>query len=1759
MCVGAAVVATSGRDATSGELDVVITEVHFNVFRQDGEADLEFVEIQNRGATNVDLGSWMFTDGIEFTFPDGTSIAPLEFFVVAANPVEARRTFGLERAFGPFTGRLENNGEVLVLANRAGHVIQRVHFDDEAPWPSRPDGRGPSLEFTGLPHALEHGSNDQGRLWKPSLFLDGTPGTENSRVVNEGELFPPPSPFIGRVINEILPPSGDDVGFVEFVNPLDETLDLSGHVLLSNAFDFVFEIPVGTELEPGALVSFSGRVMDLRIPVEPRRYALLAADQRTMLDDLEVTVVAGRSFGRFPDGDPDAHVLDEPTPGEPNVYSEDRSIVINEVHYHPPFVAADESCARQCSDLRQWIELHNPGANEVDLHGWRLSNGVRFRFENVTIPSEGFLVVAADVEVFRTENPDVEAVIGSWEGRLNHATDTIVLRNALDNPVDRVRYGDGGPRNDESPSNGVDDRTFRGSFWPRQADGRGPTLELVHPRLSNRAAVSWAASQSDGGTPGARNSRFDAQPAPSVRDVEHSPVVPASDQTVRVTCRISNVANLASAIVRWSVDGGGASGTVDLVDDGTGVDEIAGDEEYAAEIPGRSDGDVVRFAIEVADTDGESRRVPLEPEVTPYGGYPGTFYLYEVDDSSGPAGAGSSGFGPVYRVIMSGPDHRRLGDRQLQSNVLLPATFIAGGKAYHLVGVRYRGENSRREDNRSYKIRFHAENTFGGADNVNLNAGNGGGFGTSGFQEIVSSDLFRRADVPYPMVWPIAVHFPGDVSRDFDTRYVHKEAYDDRFLERYFGGSDGGNLYRPRNPRPGGASGDLSFRGEDPDDYRDLYEKRTNEDEDDFSDVIDLCRLFDSGLTPTSEFAEAVGGIVDVRQWARFFAVMDCLSNTDGGIWNNNGEDFFIYHVPLESSRPDAGRWLLLPWDLEETFQNENQDLFNSTVDSIERLFSLEDSARLYYDELRRATEGPFSRIQMRQRYDAASLMFDEDDVYDVVDEIDTNVTRRNGFVDSESSWTLDAGAVGNEDLPGETIVREGDEWRFFRGRSQPTGDENAWTTLDYDDSDWESGASGFGYGDGDDETVLGDMEDGYTTIFTRRKFDIADASLVVGMTLSIDYDDGYVAFLNGTEIARSENAPGDDVIRFDMTASSSHEASAGRFRGNPPEETSLGGRVGLLRSGENVLAIVGLNTELDSSDFSLIPELSIAVGVDEGGPAGGCGERLFAFGSSIRLEGVCDPVEARSVAVNGIVADLEIIDGNDGPWGARWRADVPLDEGVNVVVVRTFSGLEGMGDVVESRELRIVRGFGSFRSVGGTLSGEVTWSPTDGPYRMAGNVIVEADASLTIEPGTVILADEDASLVVRGELRAVGSANALIQMLAFDCGAPWGGIAFDGTGRDADDPTHELRYVRMRNGSTPNGQAFDGCVSAVDSKLLVANCEISNVFENAIDTVDAELRVESTHIYDIFEGIHCTDSTAVIVDSVIENMMGNSDAIDFDGGGDARSEVARCILRSGSDDGIDLGNVTVDIRDNTFIGIEDKAISMEAPGPQGSPTITGNLIYDSGTGMAIKDGIDITEASHNTVANCQEGIELFAKDESPEGGSASFHSTIVWGNLCDLLVDGSSSVAFAFSNVMGDSPLPGEGNIASDPMFVDRIAGDYSLSPESPCVASGRNGEDMGALPFGINEESMFLRGDVDGSGRVGLTDMIQGLNFLFRGAPGPTDCLDILDTNDDGDVNVSDVVHALQHLFAGGPSIAPPFPEPGLDPTPDTFRCHL
>ena len=89
-----------------------------------------------------------------------------------------------------------------------------------------------------------------------------------------------------------------------------------------------------------------------------------------------------------------------------------------------------------------------------------------------------------------------------------------------------------------------------------------------------------------------------------------------------------------------------------------------------------------------------------------------------------------------------------------------------------------------------------------------------------------------------------------------------------------------------------------------------------------------------------------------------------------------------------------------------------------------------------------------------------------------------------------------------------EAVVQDGTMWKYLIPTFQPVG---YWMSGNFADNTWDEGPAGFGYGDGDDATEVPVT----TSIYLRHKFDLDDPSAFSRAVLAVDYDDGYVAYLN--------------------------------------------------------------------------------------------------------------------------------------------------------------------------------------------------------------------------------------------------------------------------------------------------------------------------------------------------------------------------------------------------------------------------------------------------------------------------------------------------------------------------------------------------------------------------------------------------------------------------------------------------------------------
>ena len=131
-----------------------------------------------------------------------------------------------------------------------------------------------------------------------------------------------------------------------------------------------------------------------------------------------------------------------------------------------------------------------------------------------------------------------------------------------------------------------------------------------------------------------------------------------------------------------------------------------------------------------------------------------------------------------------------------------------------------------------------------------------------------------------------------------------------------------------------------------------------------------------------------------------------------------------------------------------------------------------------------------------------------------------------------------------------------------------------------------------FGYEDSPGDTINYEnlinrpVDTETTNLYARIQFDIPDASLINDLQLVLNYDDGVVAYLNGTQII-SEQAP--SPLGFNTPATSTHSDSS-VIAGTPFD---LVANTGLLVDGTNTLALHALNRFASSSDFLIIPELT--------------------------------------------------------------------------------------------------------------------------------------------------------------------------------------------------------------------------------------------------------------------------------------------------------------------------------------------------------------------------------------------------------------------------------------------------------------------------------------------------------------------------------------------------------------------------------------
>lgn len=233
------------------------------------------------------------------------------------------------------------------------------------------------------------------------------------------------------------------------------------------------------------------------------------------------------------------------------------------------------------------------------------------------------------------------------------------------------------------------------------------------------------------------------------------------------------------------------------------------------------------------------------------------------------------------------------------------------------------------------------------------------------------------------------------------------------------------------------------------------------------------------------------------------------------------------------------------------------------------------------------------------------------------------------------------AGCLVAATLHGQTLRTLGSEWRWLKGTAEASPQEpQAWRQPAFPDDAWPSGYAPFWYGDPQTfpGTELADMRGGYTCVFMRGTFAVDHPGDVQSLTLGAWSDDGFVAWINGTEVARF-NMPAGELTAGDTALPALAEPI-------PFQIFELEQARDYLVTGQNVLAVQAFNASISgSSDFVI--DVSLDATIDRQPPQ--VESLIPPAGALIRHLGSLEVVFTEPVA--GVEAEDLLVNGE--PAGA--------------------------------------------------------------------------------------------------------------------------------------------------------------------------------------------------------------------------------------------------------------------------------------------------------------------------------------------------------------------------------------------------------------------------------------------------------------------------------------------------------------------------
>lgn len=538
---------------------LLITEIMYNPLpggTNDGDL-FEFLELKNVNTTNIELSGLRFTNGINYVFPPGVTLAPGAFHVLVRDATLFTNRYPGTRIGGVYTNSLSNSGERLTLVHADGKPIFSVNYDTRLPWPPLADGDGFSL-VSAAPNL--NPAPDDARNWRASTIIGGSPGTDD------------PTPNLAPVyVNEVLSRSvAPHEDWIELYNPHGTNVNIAGWYLTDDRttprkyqFPSPSEIPAGgylviTETQWKAQGGFAGGFALSSSGDEAYLYSATTNGTLTGYSHGFDFGAAreGVTFGRWVNS---AGVENFPaqasaTQGTTNSGPRREALVINEIHYKP--AAGGDEFIELKSTTNSALALYHP-LNPTNT--WAVS-GVRFSFPtNVQVPPNGLvLLVKTNPAAFRAKyGLDASVpVFGPYSGALQGGGERLTIQFP-DAPVtnsdgsitvpyidaDSVRYDDAPP-------------------WPALADGLGASLERINANAYGDDPANWRASAA-GPTPGMDDSGNHAPVVTAGPDVSLDSATYPAAVSLNGTVTDDNFPGTQTVTSQWHIVSGPAGAWFD--------------------------------------------------------------------------------------------------------------------------------------------------------------------------------------------------------------------------------------------------------------------------------------------------------------------------------------------------------------------------------------------------------------------------------------------------------------------------------------------------------------------------------------------------------------------------------------------------------------------------------------------------------------------------------------------------------------------------------------------------------------------------------------------------------------------------------------------------------------------------------------------------------------------------------------------------------------------------------------------------------------------------------------------------------------------------------------------------------------------------------------------------------------------------------------------------------------------------------------------